>query len=272
MTSGRRTPIPLLGPLPGVVIGGALLVVGFLYGLVNLVLRDERRTIIVAAVFLCLCFFVLPTRVHERYLVPVFAIVPLLAVTSRAWLVALVALSRSAASSTCTPCSPRYGTDDIKALPLGDFAASTVGIVLSVLLVTRRVPLLRLAAVGMARRREPDGFALAAAEVRGTVDLGPVPETRAQRPVGATRPNVGPPTPESGTGGRVPHGGRARYPGRRRMTRRARSAGREPSPGSRTGSPAGPSGATGALRWPASPPAASIAWTCSWRCASCCPR
>ena len=165
--------IPLLGPLPGVVIGGTLLVVGFLYGLGNALVRDERRTIVATTIFLCLCFFVLPTRVHERYLLPVFALVPLLAVTSRSWLVALAALSVGSFINLHAVLT-RYGTDDIKALPLGDFSAGSVSIVLSVALVTGAFlfcgwRLWRGAA------REPDGFALAAAEVQGTVDLGPVP-------------------------------------------------------------------------------------------------
>ena len=91
---GRPTPCPLLGPLPAVAIGALLLVAGFLYGLANACCSaTSGGPSSSTAIFLCLCFFVLPTRVHERYLMPVFALVPLLAVTSRAWLVALVALA-----------------------------------------------------------------------------------------------------------------------------------------------------------------------------------
>ena len=192
--------VPLLGPLPGVVIGGALLVAGFLYGLGNVLWRDERRTIIVTTIFLCLCFFVLPTRVHERYLVPVFAIVPLLAVTSRAWLVALIALALSGLINLHAVLT-NYGTDDIKALPLAYFAQGTPAIVLSVVLVTGALAfcgwrLWRGAA------REPDGFARAAAKVEGTVDLGPVPRTA--RSVQWVAPEYGTGDPSRATADTVP--------------------------------------------------------------------
>ncbi len=194
---------PLLGAVPAVAIGALLLVAGFLYGLVNLLLRDERRTIIVSAVFLCICFFLLPTRVHERYLVPVFALVPLLAVTSRAWLVALVALSIGAfinLHGVLTNTNPVYGTDGLADLPLGEASRSPSFVVAAVLLVTGAFLFIawRLWA---GARREPDGFALAAAEVRGTVDLGPVPETARSVQWGAATtagPTTGRPTPGTG--------------------------------------------------------------------------
>jgi hypothetical protein len=167
--------VPLAGPLPGVVIGGALLIAGFLYGLGNVLWRDERRTIIVATVFLCLCFFVLPTRVHERYLLPVFAVVPLLAVTSRAWLAALVALALGCLLNLHAVLTI-YGSEDIQDLPLGYFSRGTAGIVLAVLLITG-VLVFCAWRLWRGAAREPDGFALAAAHVQGTIDLGPVPET-----------------------------------------------------------------------------------------------
>ncbi len=173
-----------LGPVPAVLVGALLLVAGFLYGLGNLLWRDERRTIILTAVFLSICFFVLPTRVHERYLVPVFALLPLLAVASRAWLVALVALATACLINlhgvlTYAP-NPdfRYGTDNVANMAFGDAARSPLLVVLSVLLVTGGFLFTawRLWRGGV---REPDGLALAAATVGGTVDPGPLPgETR----------------------------------------------------------------------------------------------
>ena len=153
-----------------------------------------------ASVFLCLCFFVLPTRVHERYLVPVFAVVPLLAVTSRAWLVALIALAGGCLINLHAVLM-RYGTDNITSLPLAEFAESSVGIVLSVVLVTG-VFIFCGWRLWAGARREPDGFALAAAEVRGTVDLGPVPET-ARRVQWGSATTTGP-TPRSPAPGPEP--------------------------------------------------------------------
>jgi len=73
------------GPIPGVVVGAALLIGGFVVGLWAAFRRDDRATVLVTAVVLSAAFFVLPTRVHERYLFPVFALLPILAVWSRRW-------------------------------------------------------------------------------------------------------------------------------------------------------------------------------------------
>ena len=81
--AGTTTPWPLLGPIPGVAIGAALLVAGFLWGAVRGAVRDDRWTLIVAATFLAIAFFILPTRVHERYIFPAVALMPLLAVVQR---------------------------------------------------------------------------------------------------------------------------------------------------------------------------------------------
>ena len=88
--------VPLLGPVPGVVVGTALLLGGFVVGLALLVRRGDRTAILLAAAYLCLAFFILPTRVHERYLFPVFAFLPLLAIMDRRYMVATLALSVSA--------------------------------------------------------------------------------------------------------------------------------------------------------------------------------
>ncbi len=165
------------GLLSAVVVGTLLLIAGFLYGIVNALWRDERRTIIVAAIFLCLAFFVLPTRVHERYLMPVFVLLPLLAVTSRSWLVALVALSAGAFINLHgILTTPRYGTDDLVALPLGEAFRTPAWTILAIVLITGGF-LFAAWRLWRGAGREPDGLALAAAEVHGTVDLGPVPQT-----------------------------------------------------------------------------------------------
>ena len=87
--------MPLLGPVPGVVVGTVLLVGGFVVGLAMLVRRDDRASILLAAAYLCLAFFILPTRVHERYLFPIFAFMPLLAILDRRYLAATLVLTVS---------------------------------------------------------------------------------------------------------------------------------------------------------------------------------
>jgi hypothetical protein len=113
--------VPLVGSLPGVVVGTALLVVGFLLGIAHTWLRDGRRAIVLAAVYLSLAFFVLPTRVHERYLFPVFVFLPLLAMTSRRWRIATIVLAVvSFMNLHAILTLPLYGTPNVDNLPLGD--------------------------------------------------------------------------------------------------------------------------------------------------------
>ena len=59
--SWNEDTLPLVGPVPGVAIGAALLVAGFLWGMWRAAVRDDRWTLIVATTFLAIAFFILPT-------------------------------------------------------------------------------------------------------------------------------------------------------------------------------------------------------------------
>ncbi|MGZ6338793.1 MAG: phospholipid carrier-dependent glycosyltransferase, partial [Candidatus Limnocylindrales bacterium] len=74
-----------IGPLPAVTVGTALLLLVILTGAVVAFRRDDRRTILVALAMLAIAFFVVPTRVHERYLFPFFALAAILAAGSVRW-------------------------------------------------------------------------------------------------------------------------------------------------------------------------------------------
>jgi predicted membrane-bound dolichyl-phosphate-mannose-protein mannosyltransferase len=127
--------VPLLGPLPGVAIGGALLALGFVAGIARVFWRDDRRTIVIATIFLSLCFFMLPTRVHERYMFPIFGLLPLLAAVDRRWLWATVGLSVAAfINFHGILTTDLYATPNLEHLPLGDFFRQPLGIMASVLL------------------------------------------------------------------------------------------------------------------------------------------
>lgn len=129
--------LPFAGPLPAVVIGGALLVGAFMWVLARAALRDDRWTVLLALAVLTIAFFVLPTRVHERYIFPAFALLPLLAATQRRWLVALVALAMGAFINLHAILTlPLYGTPNVENLPLGEAFRSAPMIVLSALLQT----------------------------------------------------------------------------------------------------------------------------------------
>ncbi|MDQ3553034.1 MAG: phospholipid carrier-dependent glycosyltransferase [Chloroflexota bacterium] len=129
--------VPFLGPLPGVFIGALLLAGGFLLGLGRLLRRADRWSIVLVTVFLSLCFFILPTRVHERYLFPAFAFLPLLAAAQGKWRWATVALAAGSFMNLhAVLTNDLYATDNVAGLPLGDLFRSYPGVLISVLLQT----------------------------------------------------------------------------------------------------------------------------------------
>jgi hypothetical protein len=130
--------VPFLGPVPGVLIGTLLLGGGFLMGLGRLLRRADRWSIVLVTVFLSLCFFILPTRVHERYLFPVFAFLPLLvAAAERKWRWATVGLAIGSFMNLHGILTiDLYGTDNVVGLPLGDLFRSYPGVLASVVLQT----------------------------------------------------------------------------------------------------------------------------------------
>jgi predicted membrane-bound dolichyl-phosphate-mannose-protein mannosyltransferase len=125
--------VRLLGPLPGVVIGGVLLALGFAVGIARAAWRDDRRTILTITIFLALAFYMLPTRVHERYMFPIFGLLPLLAVVDRRWLWATVALSIAAFINFHGVLTTElYATPNLERLPFGDFFRQPAGILASI--------------------------------------------------------------------------------------------------------------------------------------------
>ena len=76
----------VFGAVPAILIGTALLLAGIAAVLVVAWRRPDRLTLLVALAVLSLAFFVLPTRVHERYVYPFFAVGAILAAIS--WRVA----------------------------------------------------------------------------------------------------------------------------------------------------------------------------------------
>ena len=127
--------IPLLGPIPGFLIGTLFLAAGFALGLARVAWRGDRRSILVVAVLLALGFYMLPTRVHERYMFPIFAFLPLLAVVNRRWAAATIVLSVAAfINMHGVLTTPLYATPNLENLPLGEFFREPVAIVTSVVL------------------------------------------------------------------------------------------------------------------------------------------
>ncbi|HJR51003.1 MAG TPA: hypothetical protein VJ794_07850, partial [Gemmatimonadales bacterium] len=74
-------------------IGLALLVLGLAAAQVPLRWGRDLRTLLVVGVFVCFAFYFLPTRVHERYLFPVMAVLAPLAAVSWSVLAGYLALA-----------------------------------------------------------------------------------------------------------------------------------------------------------------------------------
>ena len=83
----------VIGVVPALAIGIALLVGAFLAVLWVVGREPDRLTLLVGLAVLALAFFVLPTRVHERYGYPFFALGLILAAISPRWRVVYVVLS-----------------------------------------------------------------------------------------------------------------------------------------------------------------------------------
>jgi len=90
----------VFGALPAVVVGALLMLAAIAIVAAVVWRRPNRRTILVGLAVLALAFFVLPTRVHERYLFPLIGIAAILGGSPTSW-------RARASSPTCTRSSRR---------------------------------------------------------------------------------------------------------------------------------------------------------------------
>ncbi len=74
-----------IGPFPAVVVGAVLLLLTAAIVSLAVARRPDRLTILVGVSILALAFFVVPTRVHERYLFPLFGLAAILLAFSWRW-------------------------------------------------------------------------------------------------------------------------------------------------------------------------------------------
>jgi C-terminal four TMM region of protein-O-mannosyltransferase/Dolichyl-phosphate-mannose-protein mannosyltransferase len=85
--------IASFGPVPAVAVGALLLVAAIVGALWVAARRPDRLTLLVVLAVLALAFFAVPTRVHERYGFPFFALGAILFAISVRWRIAYVVLS-----------------------------------------------------------------------------------------------------------------------------------------------------------------------------------
>lgn len=83
----------VFGQTPAVIIGTILLLATMALALFVVARRPDRLTLLVGLAVLALAFFVVPTRVHERYGFPFFALGVILAAISIRWRIAYIVLS-----------------------------------------------------------------------------------------------------------------------------------------------------------------------------------
>jgi hypothetical protein len=120
----------MIGPVPAAVVGTVLFLAAAAMIAWLVARRPDRRTMLVGLVVLALAFFVLPTRVHERYLFPLVGLGAILAAVSLRWRLAYVVASAAmlanmyAVLTTLYPDNP--GISDW--LGIGDVVTSFGGV------------------------------------------------------------------------------------------------------------------------------------------------
>ncbi len=116
--------------IPAVLIGAALLLATIAVTLWMVARRPDRLAILVGLAVLALAFFVLPTRVHERYGYPFFAFAAILGAISVRWRVAWVALSVATFANMYVVLTTLYPDNPSVAdwLGIGEWIRSEVGV------------------------------------------------------------------------------------------------------------------------------------------------
>jgi hypothetical protein len=124
--------VAVFGGIPAVAIGTALLLATIAIILAVVARRPDRLTLLVGLAVLALAFFVVPTRVHERYGYPFFAIAVILAAISWRWRLAYVVLSIATFANMYVVLTTLYPDNPSVAdwLGLGSAIRSTFGVVL----------------------------------------------------------------------------------------------------------------------------------------------
>ncbi len=130
------------GALPAVVVGAALLVLVIVTVLWAIWRRPDRLTILVGLAIIALAFFAAPTRVHERYGFPFFALGAILFAVSPRWRIAYVVLAIATFLNMYVVLTTIYPPDDPATNPvrdwlgIGSLIRSEVGVTVTALLHT----------------------------------------------------------------------------------------------------------------------------------------
>jgi Gpi18-like mannosyltransferase len=99
----------MLGAFPAAMVGAALFLLVAGLAVYLIARRPDRLTMLTGLAVLALAFFVLPTRVHERYLFPLAAIAAVLAAVSVRWRVAYLVSSLATIANMYVVLTTYYG-------------------------------------------------------------------------------------------------------------------------------------------------------------------
>ncbi len=109
------------GPVPAVAIGTVLLLAVIASVLWIAARRPDRLTLLVALAVIALAFYAVPTRVHERYGFPFFALGAILLAVSPRWRVAYVVLSLATLANMYVVLTTLYPPADPALNPVRDW-------------------------------------------------------------------------------------------------------------------------------------------------------
>jgi C-terminal four TMM region of protein-O-mannosyltransferase/Dolichyl-phosphate-mannose-protein mannosyltransferase len=130
------------GAIPAVTIGAAILLVVIATVLWTIWRRPDRLTILVGLAVIALAFFAAPTRVHERYGFPFFALGAILLAISTRWRVAYVVLTIATFANMYVVLTTLYPPEDPTTNPvrdwlgIGDLIRSQLGVTVVAILHT----------------------------------------------------------------------------------------------------------------------------------------
>ena len=131
-----------VGAIPAVTLGAALLLVVIATVLWTIWRRPDRLTILVGLAVVALAFFAVPTRVHERYGFPFFALGAILLAVSPRWRIAYVVLTIATFANMYVVLTTLYPPDDPTLNPvrdwlgIGDLIRSQLGVTVVAILHT----------------------------------------------------------------------------------------------------------------------------------------
>ena len=113
--------VAMFGPVPAIAVGAALLIASFIVLLWVAARHPDRLTLVVVLSLMALAFFALPTRVHERYGFPFFALGAILLAVSPRWRVGYVVLAIATFANMYVVLTTFYPPDDPALNPVRDW-------------------------------------------------------------------------------------------------------------------------------------------------------